>query len=307
MKILVINAGSSSLKYQFIDIETQAVLAKGLCERIGIEGSMLTQKVEGKDNLVRQQHMNDHSDAINMVIDALTGAEHNVISDMKEIDAVGHRVVHGGEVFSGSVIIDEKVMDAIRDCIPLAPLHNPANIIGIEACQKAMPGTPQVAVFDTAFHQQMPAKAYMYALPYECYTEYKVRRYGFHGTSHKYVAQQAAKMLNKPLEELKIITAHLGNGSSVSAVMNGHSVDTSMGFTPLAGVAMGTRCGDIDPAIVTYLMEKKGLDAKGIDALMNKESGVFGISGISSDFRDLEAAMDTNDRAKPRCPSKPDL
>ena len=298
MKILVINAGSSSLKYQFIDIETQAVLAKGLCERIGIEGSMLTQKVEGKDNLVRQQHMNDHSDAINMVIDALTGAEHNVISDMKEIDAVGHRVVHGGEVFSGSVIIDEKVMDAIRDCIPLAPLHNPANIIGIEACQKAMPGTPQVAVFDTAFHQQMPAKAYMYALPYECYTEYKVRRYGFHGTSHKYVAQQAAKMLNKPLEELKIITAHLGNGSSVSAVMNGHSVDTSMGFTPLAGVAMGTRCGDIDPAIVTYLMEKKGLDAKGIDALMNKESGVFGISGISSDFRDLEAAMDTNDRAK---------
>ena len=298
MKILVINAGSSSLKYQFIDIETQAVLAKGLCERIGIEGSMLTQKVEGKDNLVRQQHMNDHSDAINMVIDALTGAEHNVISDMKEIDAVGHRVVHGGEVFSESVIIDEKVMDAIRDCIPLAPLHNPANIIGIEACQKAMPGTPQVAVFDTAFHQQMPAKAYMYALPYECYTEYKVRRYGFHGTSHKYVAQQAAKMLGKPLEELKIITAHLGNGSSVSAVMNGHSVDTSMGFTPLAGVAMGTRCGDIDPAIVTYLMEKKGLDAKGIDALMNKESGVFGISGISSDFRDLEANMDTNERAK---------
>lgn len=298
MKILVINAGSSSLKYQFIDIETQAVLAKGLCERIGIEGSMLTQKVEGKDNLVREEHMNDHSDAIKMVIEALTGAEHNVISDMSQIDAVGHRVVHGGEVFSESVIIDEKVMDAIRDCIPLAPLHNPANIIGIEACQKAMPGTPQVAVFDTAFHQQMPAKAYMYALPYECYTEYKVRRYGFHGTSHKYVAQQAAKMLGKPLEELKIITAHLGNGSSVSAVMNGHSVDTSMGFTPLAGVAMGTRCGDIDPAIVTYLMEKKGLDAKGIDALMNKESGVFGISGISSDFRDLEANMETNERAK---------
>ena len=298
MKILVINAGSSSLKYQFIDIETQAVLAKGLCERIGIEGSMLTQKVEGKDNLVREQHMNDHSDAIKMVIEALTGSEHNVISDMKEIDAVGHRVVHGGEVFSQSVIIDEKVMDAIRDCIPLAPLHNPANIIGIEACQKAMPGTPQVAVFDTAFHQQMPPKAYMYALPYECYTEYKVRRYGFHGTSHKYVAQQAAKMLGKPLEELKIITAHLGNGSSVSAVMNGHSVDTSMGFTPLAGVAMGTRCGDIDPAIVTYLMEKKGLDLKGIDALMNKESGVFGISGISSDFRDLEANMETNERAK---------
>ncbi len=298
MKILVINAGSSSLKYQFIDIETQKVLAKGLCERIGIDGSMLTQKVEGKDNLVREEHMNDHSDAIKMVIEALTGKEHSVISDMKEIDAVGHRVVHGGEVFSKSVVIDDKVMDAIRDCIPLAPLHNPANIIGIEACQKAMPGTPQVAVFDTAFHQKMPAKAFMYALPYDCYTEYKVRRYGFHGTSHKFVAQEAAKMLGKPLEELKIITAHLGNGSSVSAVMNGHSVDTSMGFTPLAGVAMGTRCGDIDPAIVTYLMEKKGLDAKGIDALMNKESGVFGISGISSDFRDLEANMNTNERAK---------
>lgn len=298
MKILVINAGSSSLKYQFIDIETEAVLAKGLCERIGIEGSMLTQKVEGKENLVREEHMNDHSDAIKMVIEALTGPEHNVISDMKEIDAVGHRVVHGGEVFSGSVVIDDKVMDALRDCIPLAPLHNPANIIGIEACQKAMPGTPQVGVFDTAFHQQMPKKAYMYALPYEMYTKHKVRRYGFHGTSHKYVAQQAAKMLGRPLEELKIITAHLGNGSSVAAVMNGHSVDTSMGFTPLAGVPMGTRCGDIDPAIVTYIMEKEGLDAKGVDALMNKESGVFGISGISSDFRDLEANMETNERAK---------
>lgn len=298
MKILVINAGSSSLKYQFIDIETEAVLAKGLCERIGIEGSMLTQKVEGKENLVREEHMNDHSDAIKMVIEALTGPEHNVISDMKEIDAVGHRVVHGGEVFSGSVVIDDKVMDALRECIPLAPLHNPANIIGIEACQKAMPGTPQVGVFDTAFHQQMPKKAYMYALPYEMYTKHKVRRYGFHGTSHKYVAQQAAKMLGRPLEELKIITAHLGNGSSVAAVMNGHSVDTSMGFTPLAGVPMGTRCGDIDPAIVTYIMEKEGLDAKGVDALMNKESGVFGISGISSDFRDLEANMETNERAK---------
>jgi acetate kinase len=298
MKILVINAGSSSLKYQFIDIETEAVLAKGLCERIGIDGSMLTQKVEGKDNLVWEKPMKDHSDAINMVIAALTGDEHKVISDMKEIDAIGHRVVHGGEIFSGSVVIDDKVMDALRECTPLAPLHNPANIIGIEACQKAMPGTPQVGVFDTAFHQQMPKKAYMYALPYEMYTKHKVRRYGFHGTSHKYVAQQAAKMLGRPLEELKIITAHLGNGSSISAVMNGHSVDTSMGFTPLAGVPMGTRCGDIDPAIVTYIMEKEGLDAKGVDALMNKESGVFGISGISSDFRDLEANMKTNERAK---------
>ncbi len=298
MKILVINAGSSSLKYQFIDIETQAVLAKGLCERIGIEGSKLTQKVDGKDNLVREQNMKDHSDAINMVIEALTGPEHNVISDMSQIDAVGHRVVHGGEVFSASVVIDDKVMEAIRDCIPLAPLHNPANIIGIEACQKAMPGTPQVGVFDTAFHQQMPAKAFMYALPYRYYTEHKVRRYGFHGTSHKYVSEQAAKMLGKPLDELKLITMHLGNGSSVSAVMNGHSVDTTMGFTPLAGVAMGTRCGDIDPAIVSYIMEKEGLDTKGVDAVMNKESGVFGISGISSDFRDLEANMETNERAQ---------
>lgn len=298
MKILVINAGSSSLKYQFIDIETQAVLAKGLCERIGIDGSKLTQKVEGKENLVREEHMNDHSDAIRMVIEALTGSEHNVISDMSQIDAVGHRVVHGGEVFSGSVLIDDAVMGALRDCIPLAPLHNPANIIGIEACQKAMPGTPQVGVFDTAFHQQMPPKAYMYALPYEYYTKHKIRRYGFHGTSHKYVSEQAAKMLGKPLSELKLITMHLGNGSSVSAVMNGHSVDTSMGFTPLAGVAMGTRSGDIDPAIVSFIMDKEGLDTKGVDAVLNKESGVYGISGISSDFRDLEANMETNERAK---------
>ncbi len=298
MNILVINAGSSSLKYQFIDIETEKVLAKGLCERIGIEGSKLTQKAPGKDEFVRQENMKDHSDAIKMVIDALTGKDHGVISDMSQIDAVGHRVVHGGEIFSKSVVIDDKVMDAIRECIPLAPLHNPANIIGIEACQKAMPGTPQVAVFDTAFHQQMPAEAYMYALPYEMYTKYKIRRYGFHGTSHKYVSQRAADILGKPLSELKLITMHLGNGSSVSAVMNGHSVDTSMGFTPLAGVAMGTRCGDIDPAIVTYLMDKGGYDAKQVDALMNKESGVFGISGISSDFRDLESAMNTNERAK---------
>ncbi len=298
MKVLVINAGSSSLKYQFIDIETELVLAKGLCERIGIEGSMLTQKVEGKDNLVRQENMKDHSDAINMVIEALTGPEHSVIADMSEIDAVGHRVVHGGEVFSGSVVIDDAVMDALRECIPLAPLHNPANIIGIEACQKAMPGTPQVGVFDTAFHQQMPKKAFLYALPYEYYTKHKVRRYGFHGTSHKYVSEQAAKMLGKPLSELKIITAHLGNGSSIAAVMNGHSVDTSMGFTPLAGVAMGTRSGDIDPAIVGYIMEKEGLDAKGVDAVLNKKSGVFGISGISSDFRDLEASMNTDERAE---------
>lgn len=298
MNILVINAGSSSLKYQFINIESEQVLAKGLCERIGIDGSKLTQKVNGKEDFVREEAMKDHSDAIKMVIEALTGKEHNVISDMSQIDAVGHRCVHGGEIFSKPVIIDDDVMDAIKSCVPLAPLHNPANIIGIEACQKIMPNTPQVGVFDTAFHQQMPPEAYMYALPYEVYSEHKVRRYGFHGTSHKYVSQRAAEILGRPLEELRIVTMHLGNGSSVSAVKGGHSIDTSMGFTPLAGVAMGTRCGDIDPAIVTYLMDKEGYDTKTMDKIMNKDSGVYGISGISSDFRDLEAAMNTNPRAK---------
>ncbi len=298
MKILVINAGSSSLKYQFIDIDTKKVLAKGLCERIGIDGK-LTQKVSGRDDFVREDAMKDHSDAIRMVVEALTDEKVGVISDMKEIDAVGHRVVHGGEIFSGSVVIDEKVKDALAQCVELAPLHNPANIIGIEACEKIMPGTPQVGVFDTAFHQTMPAKAYMYALPYEMYTKHKIRRYGFHGTSHKYVSGRAAEMLGKKPEDLKIITLHLGNGSSITAVDGGKSVDTTMGFTPLAGVAMGTRCGDIDPAIVTFLMDKEGLDKKGVDALMNKESGVYGISGISSDFRDLEkAASEGNERAQ---------
>ena len=297
MKILVINAGSSSLKYQFIDIDTKQVLAKGLCERIGIDGK-LTQKVSGRDNFVREDAMKDHSDAIRMVIEALTDKEVGVISDMKEIDAVGHRVVHGGEIFSGSVMIDDAVMDALQQCVPLAPLHNPANIIGIEACAKIMPDVPQVGVFDTAFHQTMPQKAYMYALPYEMYEKHKIRRYGFHGTSHKYVSGRAAEILGKNPEDLKIITLHLGNGSSITAVDGGKSVDTSMGFTPLAGVTMGTRCGDIDPAIVTFLMENEGLDAKGVDALMNKQSGVFGISGLSSDFRDLEGAMDTDPKAK---------
>ncbi len=298
MKILVINAGSSSLKYQFIDIDTKKVLAKGLCERIGIDGK-LTQKVSGRDDFVREDAMKDHSDAIRMVIEALTDKEVGVIADMKEIDAVGHRVVHGGEIFSGSVVIDDAVMDALQQCVELAPLHNPANIIGIEACSKIMPGVPQVGVFDTAFHQTMPAKAYMYALPYEMYTKHKIRRYGFHGTSHKYVSGRAADMLGKNIEDLKIITLHLGNGSSITAVDGGKSVDTTMGFTPLAGVSMGTRCGDIDPAIVTFLMEKEGLDEKGVNDLMNKQSGVFGISGISSDFRDLEkAAGEGDERAK---------
>ncbi len=294
MKVLVINAGSSSLKYQFIDLETEAVLAKGLCERIGIDGK-LTQKANGVE-FVCTDPMKDHSDAIRFVIDALTSKEHGVISSMDEIDAVGHRVVHGGEFFASSVIITEEVKDAIRKCMDLAPLHNGPNLIGIEACEKIMPNTPQVGVFDTAFHQSMPDKAYMYALPYDLYEKYKIRRYGFHGTSHKYVSQRAAKMLGKDIKDLKIITCHLGNGSSIAAVDGGKSVDTSMGFTPLPGVCMGTRCGDIDPAIVTFLMEKEGLDIAGINALMNKESGVYGVSGVSSDFRDLEAASEEGNK-----------
>lgn len=299
MKILVINAGSSSLKYQFIHIEDKAVLAKGQCERIGIAGSKLTQKVPGRDDVVREAPMKDHSDAIKMVIDALTDRESGVISDMKEIDAVGHRVVHGGEYFSESVLIDSMVKKAIEDCIDLAPLHNPPNLIGIEACEKIMPGTPQVAVFDTAFHQTMPPEAFLYPLPYDLYTKYKIRKYGFHGTSHKYVANRAAEMLGKPIEDLKIVTMHLGNGSSITAVKNGKSVDTSMGFTPLAGVMMGTRCGQLDPAIVTFIMEKENKDIKEVNDLLNKESGVLGISGVSSDFRDLDkAAAEGNKRAQ---------
>ena len=287
MNILVINAGSSSLKYQFIKIETEEVLAKGLCERIGQDGSSLTQRVPGKDDYSVKTNMKDHADAIQMVIDALTG-EHGVITDMKEIDAVGHRVVHGGEAFKDSVLITEDVMKALEDCVELAPLHNPANIIGINACAKVMPGVKQVGVFDTAFHANMPSKAFMYAVPYDLYKNDKVRRYGFHGTSHKYVAQRAAAMLGKKLEDCRIITCHMGNGSSISAVMNGYSVDTTMGFTPLAGVPMGTRSGDIDPAIVTFLMNKKGPSAQEVDTLLNKQSGVFGIAGYS-DFRDLRA------------------
>ena len=294
MNILVINAGSSSLKYQFIKIETEEVLAKGLCERIGIEGSKLTQKVPGKDNYVVEQHMNDHADAIKMVIEALTGS-HGVIKDMKEIDAVGHRIVHGGEEFNDSVLITDEVMKAVENCVELAPLHNPANIIGINACAKVMPGVKQVGVFDTAFHAHMPARAFMYALPYDLYEKDKIRRYGFHGTSHKYVSQRAAEMLGKKLEDLKIITCHMGNGSSIAAVMGGHSVDTTMGFTPLAGVPMGTRSGDIDPAIVTFLMVEKGMTAAEVDELLNKESGVYGIAGYS-DFRDLESGAENGDK-----------
>ena len=300
MKVLVINAGSSSLKYQLIDMDTHAVMAKGLCERIGIDGSKLTHKnPEAGTETVFEKPMKDHSDAIAMVIDALVSPDCGVIASMDEIGAVGHRVVHGGETFADSCIITDDVMAAVKDCIPLAPLHNPANIIGIEACAKLMPNTKQVGVFDTAFHQTMPASSYMYALPYEMYEKHKIRKYGFHGTSHKFVSAEAAKFLGKPMEELKIITCHLGNGSSVSAVKNGKCFDTSMGFTPLDGVVMGTRCGSIDPAVVTFLIENCGMTAKETDAMMNKKSGVLGISGVSSDFRDLSDAADSgNEKAK---------
>lgn len=299
MKILVINAGSSSLKYQLLDMENKSVLAKGLCERIGIEGSRLKHQPEGKDDVIIEANMNTHADAIKFVISTLIDATHGVIADMGEINAVGHRVVHGGEFFKKSVIIDIDVKTAIEACIELAPLHNPPNLMGIEACEEVMPNVPQVAVFDTAFHQTMPSEAFMYAIPYEYYKKYKIRKYGFHGTSHKYVSNRAAALFGKPIEELKIITLHLGNGSSITAVQNGKSVDTSMGFTPLAGVPMGTRSGDIDPAIVGFLMEKENLSTAEIMNVLNKDSGVLGISGVSSDFRDLEAARkEGNKRAE---------
>lgn len=297
MKILIINAGSSSLKYQLIDMDNKNVLAKGLCERIGIEGSNLqhTCLMKGLDKVTVKKPMKDHGDAIQMVIDALVDSEYGVISSMDEIGAVGHRVVHGAEEFTDSTLVTEAVMKALDKCTPLAPLHNPPNIIGIEACQKIMPNTPMVAVFDTAFHQTMPAKAFMYALPYEYYEKDGIRKYGFHGTSHKYVSQEAVKVLGKDASELKIVTCHLGNGSSISAVDCGKCVDTSMGFTPLDGVPMGTRTGSMDPAVMTYLMNK-GMTAKEIDNLVNKDSGVAGISGVSSDFRDLTAAADNGNK-----------
>ena len=299
MNILVINAGSSSLKYQLLNPDTQEVLAKGLCERIGLDGKF-TYKPAGKEAVKDADvSMPTHSEAIQTVLNALVDPKNGVIGSMKEIDAVGHRVVHGGEKFAQSVLITDEVMAAIEECNPLAPLHNPANIIGIRACQALMPGTPMVAVFDTAFHQTMPPVAYTYALPYEFYEQDKVRRYGFHGTSHKYVSQRAAAMLGKPAEELKLISCHLGNGSSVTAIDGGKSVDTSMGFTPLAGLPMGTRCGDIDAGILEYLMNKHGYDIKEMLNILNKKSGVLGISGVSSDFRDLEdAAPKGNQRAQ---------
>ena len=292
MKVLVINAGSSSLKYQLLDTDNQAVLAKGLCERIGIDGKF-TYKAPGKETIdAADVAMPTHSEAIQAVLNALVDEKNGVISSMKEIEAVGHRVVHGGETFACSVKIDEKVMAALEECIPLAPLHNPANITGIKACEAVMgKDVPQVGVFDTAFHQTMPAKAYTYALPYEYYEQDKVRRYGFHGTSHKYVAQRAAAMLGKPLEELKLISCHLGNGSSITAIDGGKSVDTTMGFTPLAGVPMGTRSGDLDAGILEYLMNKHNMSMAEMMNVLNKKSGVLGVSGVSSDFRRCRAGQ----------------
>lgn len=298
MKVLVINCGSSSLKYQLINMENETCLAQGLIERIGSEGSILTQKVEGREKYIVKQSMQDHKDAIKLVLGTLIDETNGVIKSVDEISAVGHRVVHGGEYYSKSVLIDEKVMKALQDCSKLAPLHNPPNIIGINSCKALMPNTKMVAVFDTAFHQNMPEHAYIYALPYELYEENKVRKYGFHGTSHKYVSQVAAGMMNKDIKDLKIISCHLGNGASIAAIKGGKSIDTSMGFTPLAGIAMGTRSGDIDPSIITFLMEELDLSPEQVTELLNKKSGVLGISGISSDFRDLWDAAKDNKRAQ---------
>lgn len=290
MNILVINCGSSSLKYQLIDSDTEAVLAKGLCERIGIDGSVLTHTPAGKDKVIIETPMPNHTVAVKLVIDALTDANHGVVQSLDEINAVGHRVVHGGEKFASSVIINDEVLAAIEECNDLAPLHNPANLIGINSCKEIMPNVPMVAVFDTAFHQTMPEKAYLYGLPYEYYEKYKVRRYGFHGTSHDYVSARAAELLGKTREELKIIVCHLGNGGSVSAVDHGKCVDTSMGLTPLEGIIMGTRSGSIDPAICDFICQKEKITPVEMNTILNKKSGVLGISKVSSDFRDIEAA-----------------
>ncbi|CUO43855.1 MAG: acetate/propionate family kinase [Clostridium saudiense] len=299
MKTLVINCGSSSLKYQLIDMATEDCMVQGLVERIGIEGSILTQKVEGKDKYVINSDIKDHKEAIRLVLEALVDPVHGVIKSMDEISAVGHRVVHGGEKYSDSVLINDEVLQSIKDCIVLAPLHNPPNVIGIEACKELMPNTPMVAVFDTAFHQTMPKHAYICPLPYELYEKYGVRKYGFHGTSHKYVSNKVAEAMGKDIKDLKIITCHLGNGCSLAAVKNGKSIDTSMGFTPLAGVMMGTRSGSIDPSVISFLIEQHGYTIEEIDELLNKKSGVLGISGVSSDFRDVLAAGEAgNERAK---------
>lgn len=299
MKVLVVNCGSSSIKYQLFNMTDESVLAKGLVERIGLEGSVLTHQPTGRDKVIINADISNHSIGIKLVLEALTDADHGVISSMKEIAAVGHRVVHGGEKFADSVLITPEVMKALEDCIEMAPLHNPPNILGINACAELMPGVPQVGVFDTAFHQSMPKHAFLYGLPYEAYEKYGLRRYGFHGTSHKYVSQRAAEMMGQHMSNLRIITCHLGNGSSLAAIKFGRAVDTSMGFTPLEGLVMGTRCGEIDPAIIPYLMKKEKMSPDQIDTYLNKKSGVLGISGVSSDFRDIEeAAGQGNERAQ---------
>ena len=299
MNILVINCGSSSLKFQLINSESEGVLAKGLCERIGIDGK-LTYQPEGGEKTTSDKAMPTHTEAIQFVIDALTDEKTGVVKSLDEINAVGHRVVHGGEKFASSVVIDDEVLKAIEECNDLAPLHNPANLIGINACRELMPGVPMVAVFDTAFHQTMPSKTYMYGLPYEYYEKYKVRRYGFHGTSHSFVSKRVAELVGKAYDETKTIVCHLGNGASICAVENGKSVDTSMGLTPLEGLVMGTRSGDIDPAIMEFLAKKENLDIAGLMNVLNKKSGVYGLSNnLSSDFRDLsEAAADGNEIAE---------
>ena len=297
MNVLVINCGSSSLKYQLIDSETENVLAKGLCERIGIDGRLVYQKA-GCDKEITEAAMPTHKEAIQMVLDALTNDKTGAIGSLKEVNAIGHRVVHGGEKFASSAVITDEMIKAVEECNDLAPLHNPANLIGIRVCAELMPGVPQVGVFDTAFHQTMPAKAYLYGLPLDFYKKYKVRRYGFHGTSHSFVSKHVAEFLGKDLNDSKIIVAHLGNGASISAVLNGKCVDTSMGLTPLEGLVMGTRSGDIDPAIMEFIAKKENLDIAGVMNVLNKKSGVQGISGLSSDFRDLEEGMEAgNERA----------
>ena len=299
MNVLVINCGSSSLKFQLIQSDTEDVLAKGLCERIGIEGSRIVYTPAGKDKITIESPMPDHTNAIKLVLNCLTDETNGVVKSLSEIHAVGHRVVHGGEKFASSGVVNDEVMKAIEECSNLAPLHNPANLLGISVCKELMPGVPQVAVFDTAFHQTMPPKAYLYGLPYEAYTEDKIRRYGFHGTSHSYVSKRVAEILGKKPEDLKTIVCHLGNGSSICAVNQGKCVDTTMGLTPLAGLLMGTRCGDIDPSILEFYAQKHDLDVYQVTDILNKKSGVLGISGVSSDFRDVEEAADAgNERCK---------
>ena len=291
MKVLVINCGSSSLKYQLLDMTTEEVLAKGLAERIGLKGSILTHEPKGKEKAIFEEKMETHKEALNILMAALVDRYCGVIKSLEEISAIGHRTVHGGEAFSDSVKINDQVIEKMEECSELAPLHNPANLIGIRACRELLPAVPMVGVFDTAFHQTLPDEAYMYPLPYELYKKYKIRKYGFHGTSHKFVSQVAANLMGEKIEDLKLISCQLGNGASVCAIKNGQSIETSMGLTPLAGLEMGTRCGDIDPAIIPFLVNK-GYSVKEVDDIMNKKSGILGVSGVSSDFRDVEKAAD---------------